>query len=103
MEFIQEDKLSLASNYTNSKNKIKRTLVVTLVGFINSESNRKEFKQGLKELPLIENDCYLLTESEFELIHKFAKDSEDAIQIGTLFNETSLPDRLVLIGFLLVI
>ncbi len=93
-EFIQEDKLNLASNYTNSKNKIKRILVVTLVGFINSENNQKEFKQGLKELPLIENDCYLLTENEFELIHKFAKDDEDAIQIGTLLNETSVPIKL---------
>jgi DNA helicase HerA-like ATPase len=93
-EFIQEDKLNLASNYSNSKNKIKRILVVTLVGFINSENNQKEFKQGLKELPLIENECYLLTEDEFELIHKFAKDSEDAIQIGTLLNETSVPIKL---------
>lgn len=93
-EFIQEDKLNLSSNYSNSKNKIKRILVVTLVGFINSENNQKEFKQGLKELPLIENECYLLTEDEFELIHKFAKDSEDAIQIGTLLNETSVPIKL---------
>ena len=93
-EFIQEDKLNLTSNYSNSKNKIKRILVVTLVGFINSENNQKEFKQGLKELPLIENECYLLTENEFELIHKFAKDDEDAIQIGTLLNETSVPIKL---------
>lgn len=93
-EFIQEDKLNLTSNYTNSKNKIKRILVVTLVGFINSEENQKQFKQGLKELPLIENECYLLTENEFELIHKFAKDNEDAIQIGTLLNETSVPIKL---------
>lgn len=93
-EFIQEDKLNLSSNYSNSKNKIKRILVVTLVGFINSENNQKEFKQGLKELPLIENECYLLTENEFELIHKFAKDNEDAIQIGTLLNETSVPIKL---------
>lgn len=93
-EFIQEDKLNLASNYSNSKNKIKRILVVTLVGFINSENNQKEFKQGLKELPLIENECYLLTENEFDLIHKFAKDDEDAIQIGTLLNETSVPIKL---------
>jgi DNA helicase HerA-like ATPase len=93
-EFIQEDKLNLASNYSNSKNKIKRILVVTLVGFVNSENNQNEFKQGLKELPLIENECYLLTEDEFELIHKFAKDSEDAIQIGTLLNETSVPIKL---------
>lgn len=93
-EFIQEDKLNLESNYSNSKNKIKRILVVTLVGFINSENNQKEFKQGLKELPLIENECYLLTENEFELIHKFAKDDEDAIQIGTLLNETTVPIKL---------
>lgn len=93
-EFIQEDKLNLASNYSNSKNKIKRILVVTLVGYINSEENQVEFKQGLKELPLIENECYLLTENEFELIHKFAKDNEDAIQIGTLLNESSVSIKL---------
>lgn len=93
-EFIQEDKLNIASNYYNSKNKIKRILSITLVGFINSENQEKEFKQGLKELPLIENECYLLTENEFELIHKFAKDDENAIQIGTLLNETSVTIKL---------
>lgn len=93
-EFIQEDKLNLSSNYSNSKNKIKRILVVTLVGFVNTENNQKEFKQGLKELPLIENECYLLTKNEFKLIHKFAKKNEDAIQIGTLLNESSVSIKL---------
>ena len=44
-------------------------LVVTLVGFINSENNQKEFKQGLKELPLIENECYLFS----QLHHRFRR------------------------------
>lgn len=89
-EYISDDKSISQSEYKSFKDKIKRFLNVTLVGFI--EDNR--FKQGLKELPLIENDCYLLTQVEFELIHCFAKKGDDLITIGTLLNETSVNIKL---------
>src|SRR5690606_6060684 len=77
-------------NYTNHKNKIKRFLNVTLVGYIESSV----FKQGLKELPLIDNDCFLLNDIEFNCIHSFAKKEEDKIKLGYLLNETNTPIEL---------
>lgn len=97
-EYISDDKNISQTEYKNFKDKIKRFLNVTLVGFIDRESNKNDivvkFKQGLKELPLIENDCYLLTQDEFELIHSFAKKDDDLISIGTLLNETSVNIKL---------
>ena len=89
-EFISEDKDLDINNYTNHKNKIKRFLNVTLVGYI--ESN--VFKQGLKELPLIDNDCFLLNDLEFNCIHSFAKINDDKIKLGNLLNETNTPIEL---------
>src|SRR5690606_24214624 len=89
-EFISEDKDLDINNYTNHKNKIKRFLNVTLVGYIESSV----FKQGLKELPLIDNDCFLLNDIEFNCIHSFAKKEEDKIKLGYLLNETNTPIEL---------
>lgn len=89
-EFISEDKTIKNKEYSNFQDKIKRFLNVTLVGFIENGA----FKQGLKELPLIENDCYLLTQDEFECIHSFAKIEDDKIKIGTLLNESSVEIKL---------
>lgn len=97
-EYISDDKNLSQTEYKNFKDKIKRFLNVTLVGFIDRESDKDDivvkFKQGLKELPLIENDCFLLTQDEFELIHSFAKEGDDLITIGTLLNETSVNIKL---------
>lgn len=84
-EFISEDKDLENNNYIDQRNKIKRFLSVTLVGFI--ENNI--FRQGLKELPLIDNDCFLLDEKEFNCIHSFAKEEDDKIRLGYLLNETN--------------
>lgn len=89
-EYISEDKIAFNKSYTDNRDKIKRFLNVSLVGFI----TQNQFKQGLKELPLIENECYLLTQEEFDCIHSFAKQDDDKIKIGTLLNETSVEIKL---------
>jgi len=89
-EYISEDKIAFNKNYTDNRDKIKRFLNVSLVGFI----EQNQFKQGLKELPLIENECYLLTQEEFDCIHSFANKNDDKIKIGTLLNETSVDIKL---------
>lgn len=89
-EFISEDKNLENNNYTSKNNKIKRFLNVTLVGYIDNSI----FRQGLKELPLIENDCYLLNDLEFNCIHSFAKIEDDKIKLGYLLNETNTPIEL---------
>lgn len=89
-EYISEDKTSDTTNYKSFKNKIKRFLNISLIGFMEAGT----FKQGLKELPLIENDCYLLTQVEFDCIHSFAREDQDKIHIGNLLNETSVDIKL---------
>ena len=91
-ESIEEDKLSSFKSYKNTNQNIKRELLVTLVGFIENG----KFYQGIKELPLIENECYLLQRKEFDIVHKFVKDEDenDSIKIGVLANETGVPIEL---------
>jgi len=87
-EFISEDKKLANKSYLNNQERIKRFLNISLVGYI----EKGEFKQGLKELPLLDNECYLLTENEFNIVHKFVKeeDKEDVIKLGSLASETAV-------------
>ena len=82
-EFITEDKEFLGKNYRREKERINRILKVSLVGYI----DKFEFKQGIKELPLIENECYLLSQDEFDRVHNFLKKDDFGIVIGNLANE----------------
>lgn len=85
-EFITEDKtVDSTKNYKQDKEKIKRILQVKLVGFL--EGNN--FCQGIKELPLIDNKCYILTKTEYDRVHSFVRADEDKINIGVLASETS--------------
>lgn len=82
-EYIKEEKY-YNEEYRKEQNKINRILVVQLLGYIENGL----FEKGIKELPLIDNLCYLLDYDEFALVHKFVKDSKDEpIKIGTLAYE----------------
>src|SRR5690606_8742865 len=54
-EFIVEDKVYSQTLYKKEKDKVKRTLFISLVGYLEANT----FEQGIKELPLIENECYI--------------------------------------------
>ena len=82
-EYITEDKEFITKNYNREKERINRVLRVSLVGYI----DKFEFKQGIKELPLIENECYLLSQNEFDRVHNFLKKDDFGISIGNLANE----------------
>lgn len=86
-EFIIEDKIYSEKDYTNEKKKIKRVLIVRLMGFF----SKKGFERGIKELPLINNECYLLDKQEFQEVHSFVKDSDLPLTIGTLTYEQGQP------------
>jgi DNA helicase HerA-like ATPase len=51
-----------------------------LLGFF----NKKEFERGIKEMPLIDNECYLLDREEFNSIHDFIRKEDEPLTIGTL-------------------
>jgi hypothetical protein len=86
-EFIVEDKIFIEKNYTNEKKKIKRILIVQLMGFFSN----KGFERGIKELPLINNECFLLDRQEFQEVHKFVKNDDLPLFVGTLTHEQGQP------------
>lgn len=73
-------KESTIPEYHSSQDEFDRILVVKLVGYITPE----RFERGIIELPLIDNECFLLNPEEFASIHSFAKNDEPIITIGSL-------------------
>ncbi|WP_312696006.1 ATP-binding protein [Sphingobacterium mizutaii] len=84
-EFVTEDKAFAEKQYKHDKELIKRVLQLSLVGYFEGES----FQQGIKELPLIDNECYILTKKEFNNVHYFLAEGDIGIEIGCLANETA--------------
>jgi DNA helicase HerA-like ATPase len=80
-EIVNEDRMYVREQgYTTLKQKVDRVLTVSLLGFFKG----KRFERGIKELPLIDNECFLLHREEFEQIHDFLRKGDDPITIGTL-------------------
>lgn len=88
-ERTDEDKANL-SEYSSEKNKINRVLQLSLIGFFNNRG----FQRGIKELPLIDNECFLLETDEFESVHNFIKQGDIPIEIGTLSLESNHPIKI---------
>ena len=82
-EYIVEDKQADNTEYADAANYIGRTLIVKMIGFI--EEGR--YYRGVNELPLIDNECLLLTKDEFNMIHSFGSSHDEYIRIGTLSND----------------
>jgi DNA helicase HerA-like ATPase len=89
-EFIIEDKQFVDKEYKSEKQKIKRILQISLLGFF----GKKDFERGIKELPLINNECFLLDRDEFEAVHDFVKSSDKPLTIGKLTHENIQPIRI---------
>lgn len=79
-EYVDEDRQYSSKNYTTEANKISRTLIVSLLGFFDGI----KFKRGIKELPLVFNECFLLDNEEFELVHDFIDKGDTPLDIGVL-------------------
>jgi DNA helicase HerA-like ATPase len=79
-EFITEDKRFEQKSYASDKEKINRVLSLSLLGFFKGQ----KFERGIKELPLIDNECFLLYKKEFDQVHHFVKKGDDPLTIGTL-------------------
>ncbi len=86
-ESIIPDRSFDLKEYRHRRDKIVRILNVSLMGYF----EKSIFRQGLKNLPLIENECYLLTNREFNRVHQFVKKingkPDVPIDIGVLANE----------------
>ena len=80
-EDVAEDKYyTNRKEYVSGKEKIDRTLKISLLGFFRG----KVFERGIKEMPLIDNECFLLKKDEFERLHDFIQAGDQPITIGAL-------------------
>lgn len=66
--------------YDRQETKIRRFLNVSLLGHY--EGGR--FFQGVKELPLIDNECYALEEDDFTKLHNFHSNGDVTVDLGAL-------------------
>lgn len=85
-EVVQEDR-NTSTAYRRGVDPLARQLDVSLVGYI----DRGRFERGVREMPLLDNECFILTEREFELIHTFVDSDDVALTIGSLAMEPTQP------------
>jgi len=83
-EEIDEDTY-FNDKYGKGEVKIRRFLNVSLFGHY--ENSR--FYQGVKELPLIDNECYVLEENDFVKLHNFFEEGDLTIDLGKLSEDPS--------------
>lgn len=85
-EKVKEEAVSDKSYY-NKEDLLQRFLVVKLIGYFENG----KYCKGVKEMPLIGNECVLLDNEEFSFIHKFASHEEPTISIGCLLIDENVP------------
>ncbi len=78
-EKILDDSDPSNINGYDKRDNNRRILTVSLSGFIGKDSR---FVGGMKELPLIGNEVYLLTHRKLDTIHNLVKDNSLAINIA---------------------
>lgn len=89
-EVIEEDR-GVSAVYKRGVDPMSRQLQVSLIGYFEGA----RFERGVREMPLLDNECFILTEAEFGLIHAFVEDSDTPIEIGVLAME---PTQKVSVG-----
>jgi DNA helicase HerA-like ATPase len=75
------------NDYRSQQDRVERQLTVSLVGFFTAGV----FQRGVRELPLIDNECFLLTDREFNRIHSFVGPEDAPLTIGKLAMEKGQP------------
>lgn len=87
-EYTSEEKNYDSKFYKSERDKIRRVLSISLIGYV----QRNDFKQGVKELPLIDNECFLLSQAELDSVHNFIKiingKPDIKLRIGILSNDS---------------
>lgn len=81
-EYIEEEKIT-SQGYSRAEDRVRRYLEVSLFGHYDNG----RFYQGVKELPLIDNECFVLEPEEFDRLHSFHEEDDTAVAIGLLTEE----------------
>jgi hypothetical protein len=89
-EHVSEDR-GTHTHYRRSVDDFTRTLDVSLIGFLHNDT----FQRGIRELPLLDNECFILTQAEFQSVHQFVQPGDAALPLGVLAME---PTQEVAIG-----
>ena len=83
-EYVKEDKTDYHSpGYTQPEERFVRFLLVKMLGYFSGDKYRK----GIKELPLIGNECVLLDTEEYQKIYSFVHEGECTIRLGALMTD----------------
>ena len=83
-EYIKEDQaVSKSPEYAQPEERFVRFLSVKILGYFSGDKYRK----GIKELPLIGNECVLLDVEEYQKIHSFVHEGECTIRLGALMTD----------------
>ncbi|WP_298574756.1 ATP-binding protein [uncultured Porphyromonas sp.] len=83
-EYIKEDKsTSQSPEYTQPEERFIRFLSVKMLGYFSGD----KYHKGIKELPLVGNECILLDAEEYQKIHSFAQEGECTIRLGALMTD----------------
>ena len=72
-ELVERKEYGKIENEYQLRDVNKRYLSIKLCGYINSDNR---FIGGIKELPLISNEAYLLTDYKVHLIHNLLKNTD---------------------------
>lgn len=83
-EYIKE--IPLQGDYTAPNAVVARFLIVQLVGYF----QEGKYAKGVKELPLIGNECLILEQNEYQRIHNFTSSDEYSIRLGHLMTDESI-------------
>lgn len=83
-EYIKE--MILQGDYIAPNDVVSRFLIVQLVGYF----QERRYVKGVKELPLIGNECLILEQNEYQRIHYFTSDDEISIRLGHLITDDSI-------------
>lgn len=87
-EYIKEDKYQ--TDYSQSSEHFVRHLSVKMLGYFNNG----KYQKGVRELPLLGNECFILDRGEYKSIHLFARESEVTIKLGNLMIDEQVPIQL---------
>ncbi|HAY34001.1 MAG TPA: DUF87 domain-containing protein, partial [Ignavibacteria bacterium] len=83
-EYVDEEKY-FNKEYSKEDIKINRILQVSLFGHFDKDG----FRQGVKEMPLIDNECFILDINEFNELHQFYSKGSKVVKLGSLSDEPS--------------
>ena len=89
-EHVDENRATSPSFKTDD-DRVSRTLDVSLIGYLENG----KFERGVREMPLLDNECFILSEREFGLVHTFVAPGDASVEIGSLAME---PTQRVAVG-----